>query len=1321
MNERIVNCIKRKYEEKTLKGDPNTNTDLANSLDILSSGIYTEEERFVFELLQNAVDAFDSEEEELRIKVVVKDGYVIFMHNGVEFSERDIEGICSVGDGEKASDIKKIGYKGIGFKSVFMHSEHVSIQTGDTIFGFNKSHWNDFYGSERQSSSGRTYKMPWQTIPILEEEQPISIDTEGYNVITYLRVTNIVGIASKMEGLMSDCRFLLFLRHGNIIIDYETDGGSQSVSKHSKIVRTLAPMKIEQRVSLAIDGYEESRWLVYKNENVPVPSDMADEINSDTRTPEKLKGVQSYDMSFAIRLDDKDGFVPLENAVLYTYLPTSCHVQLPFLTNANFITDAGRQQLNIDAHWNHMAVSAMPLEFIDWISKLSGTHKDYYKILPSESLGIEGLEEYYKENLKKALSEVAFVPALSNQRLLTVGETIYDGIELKEGLEEERFNLFIKKQFGSGYSTENLIDPKAGAALKKHGSQPIDRRALGILLEQANETLASLSIDECVKLCKWLSKTGEKDSANIGELGPYPFLIDENNNLATPDELFFPSYYRKYNSFAESAKVIHEELMKKLEEEGLKDWLTSIGVKEFSDKNIIENVICSRSFFENITKDEGIAAIRFIFRSKLIDKLDLSTLRWRLRFLNNKGDFMHADDLFLNLKDYGIGIDVDFDNDLDIFISNEYIREGDDKLEWAMFLKKLNVNDKFQLVFKWFEKDTELWEKFSDLGLIDQVCKKEYNVSQAGWHYYYNRDTISICVTTIPLLSISNNNYDVCRMVWNNILYSQISLDKRNPDHFNGKMGMYYYDTNFKSSRRDYNYLEEPFLSYALKNFNWLPGTDGKLYRVTELLDNSPSNRELCGKYFPALNVDCKIDESWNQYLPFKHSLTLDDCLIILGRIYEDAGDGIKENQDRISLIYQYISNNFTIERGDSNYARLAKWGESHKILTSNKMYKYPNELFLVDEVLGKIDIADQVFCGRHVGSRDKRFVHLMEALGVTFVNSFTPLLDGDDLENREFKKNLLSKSGFLTLLALGKGLTKDEKNEYDSEFGKVKSAINSFSFVRKESIKLSYANQEIEKKVYVSGDKFYYRDSLSISNLEMMIDDIADKLGISKSDRTVLMTVIQINELKEICDYLEDKGYETSFVTAVTETDVVWIGVDSSDNSLSGIEQIENNEEARKVVKDLLDSEGFDTTHWEHVFSSVNGVTKDEVEYPLVVKSYKNSKYPLRLNPNELLQLFNENSMLLLHRGNRVVARATYSELFGNQDKISLWFSPDALRNMGNMKNLAELLKYFNECHFDRSGLNITRYESMRDYRLGQNNPNAFLDLSPDDLNLID
>ena len=120
-----MSFIQDLYKKRSNYSDPDQATMQENSLEKLSSGIYTEGERFVFELLQNAVDAHRATDC-LNVSICIQEGYLIFMHNGDAFTNEDIEGICFVGrKGEKVRNAKKIGYKGIGFKSVFGISSKV--------------------------------------------------------------------------------------------------------------------------------------------------------------------------------------------------------------------------------------------------------------------------------------------------------------------------------------------------------------------------------------------------------------------------------------------------------------------------------------------------------------------------------------------------------------------------------------------------------------------------------------------------------------------------------------------------------------------------------------------------------------------------------------------------------------------------------------------------------------------------------------------------------------------------------------------------------------------------------------------------------------------------------------------------------------------------------------------------------------------------------------------------------------------------------------------------------------------------------------------
>lgn len=61
------------------------------------------------------------------------------MHSGACFNLRNIVGISSINQGEKKANTKTIGYKGIGFKTVFVNNEYVFLKSGDWSLRFDKN------------------------------------------------------------------------------------------------------------------------------------------------------------------------------------------------------------------------------------------------------------------------------------------------------------------------------------------------------------------------------------------------------------------------------------------------------------------------------------------------------------------------------------------------------------------------------------------------------------------------------------------------------------------------------------------------------------------------------------------------------------------------------------------------------------------------------------------------------------------------------------------------------------------------------------------------------------------------------------------------------------------------------------------------------------------------------------------------------------------------------------------------------------------------------------------------------------------------------
>lgn len=160
---------------------------------------------------------------------------------------------------------------------------------------------------------------------------------------------------------------------------------------------------------------------------------------------------------------------------------------------------------------------------------------------------------------------------------------------------------------------------------------------------------------------------------------------------------------------------------------------------------------------------------------------------------------------------------------------------------------------------------------------------------------------------------------------------------------------------------------------------------------------------------------------------------------------------------------------------------------------------------------------------------------------------------------------------------------------------------------------------------------------------------------------------------------------------------------------------------EAKKIVKEKLEREGFEFTKGIGEYSTIDGVFKDDIEFPLVVKSYKYQDEPLKIGANEWIQLMKPNSMFWLHFGNRKLGCLKLYELLRNQDKLTISFSTENLDVEDRLEKFAELLHYFGNVHFDFNSVKPSDYsvaKDLSDYRFDERRNEE--DLSGDDESIL-
>jgi len=378
---------------------------LANALRNLMGDLYTEPERFIFELLQNADDK-PAENSCVKIHLQLLEDTLIFFHNGKPFNLSDVNSICSIGDSTKNDDSEKIGYKGIGFKSVFANSDTVYINSGGFSFSFDKV-------SPLHNRAGNINEVPWQIKPIwvAKEHYPKSIQkVEAFFKSPVAIALSISKDQAKEYALMipkllAEPRFILFLRNVSSLKYIDFTGTNLSIQKEDN----------NGICNLIVNGKASSTWLT-EDFIIDVSEDTKGKIKSDNLVPDKLKKAVKTKLTFAIPYEGRRiEKVEQKQSFLFSYLPTKVSdFQFPFLSNGDFLTTANRESIHFKTDWNVFLFKCLGSKIVDWAINLSNKRiPNYLDVLPGfldeEDWAGARLANAFNVAYRKALEESAFI------------------------------------------------------------------------------------------------------------------------------------------------------------------------------------------------------------------------------------------------------------------------------------------------------------------------------------------------------------------------------------------------------------------------------------------------------------------------------------------------------------------------------------------------------------------------------------------------------------------------------------------------------------------------------------------------------------------------------------------------------------------------------------------------------------------------------------------------------------------------------------------------------------------------------------------------
>lgn len=314
----------------------------------LLAGHYSDSNHFVYELLQNAEDAFDNQKGIYPSKVVIEyyPDRLVFYHNGKPFDEDDVRGVSSMLMGTKnRNDAQTIGHFGMGFKSVFKYTSEPEIYSDEEAFKITK------YLLPEEITDGWNYAAEKEKIVCKlgndEDFRPYLNDDHLTKIVIpfkkYGKGEDFVSVSGddvleKLEELNGE--ILLFLTHIQDLYWTNKETGEFAYIKLDKDEND--EKKIKCSIKGTKYGFSEniSRYLKFKKS-----FECSDPNNSEIK--------HNAEVSVAYKLNTGGyNIIAAEQSYISVYFPTKDKTELPFLIHGSFETAVSRESLMYPSHFN---------------------------------------------------------------------------------------------------------------------------------------------------------------------------------------------------------------------------------------------------------------------------------------------------------------------------------------------------------------------------------------------------------------------------------------------------------------------------------------------------------------------------------------------------------------------------------------------------------------------------------------------------------------------------------------------------------------------------------------------------------------------------------------------------------------------------------------------------------------------------------------------------------------------------------------------------------------------------------------------------------
>lgn len=1055
----IDDLSKRRSDYK----DPDQAEMALQMLNKLSTDIYSENKRFIFEFIQNADDSSVSGSNEVTFDFL--EDCLIVSHKGKVFDESDVASICHAGSSTKTEDPTKTGYKGVGFKSVFGKSKRVSIYSDGYQFRFDKG----FHASSI---------LPWQVIPIWTDNKDLPLSAQkslgalNDSVATIIELKDTKVLQQELKELLADGEILLFLRHVSKIT-VKRDNVVQS-----EIMKVITDtQKAYQKIELRFDGRLISEWLLKTFERIPISKETKAALEEDEDAPPKLKKSEYTDLSFAAKLNGGK-IIPLSRneSLIFTYLPTKVReYEFPFLVNASFLTNTPREALHEDQVWNKWLFQMTGALLLRWFEDLANSNYRFQtlNLLPSSSSSrISGLKSVFEEALRNGIPKCRFI-INTEGNLTTLEKSVWD----QTGLSEQRF---IDKKNIVAYINEIRSIRLEESAFIHSGFEKVKKLlSYGIVTFELAELdlffasrhfIENHRINQNFDLICYFKKRSDGDPEEIWfhKLKRMAFVFDESGTLANPSTgICFPTL--PSTTELGNIPLMHKDVYELIEKNReIFDWLKKMGVKEPSEVAYVTNVIIPN--LENpgfVTEENHIQIISYLlrlFQDRQLTEEMLSQLRGlRIKTKLSDGRFARAHDCFLSDK-YNPYTKLESTISGLNYISEDYLTIVPAEHIISVFFKAISVKDRIEI-------ETINWLSIPEVQSITSegwVNQAKAAARSSGGFGFGNHNIIR----DIKLPSFLNqiiSNYLFAEQFWKSILSNKGSYKELSAK------ALFVYGEG-RGENKHHTQIDNYF-KWFIQNNICIPASTEELVRPQEAFVYTQEAKQLAGKHLPVFNYESPLSTEWKNFLGLKEKLELEHYLYVLESISSKAldQDDIKKTEiKRIGLIYEKIAS-LLPEFAEDKKEVIRTWAGNNKVLSDRQTFEYPSDLMYINiPGFTGTDSLNLIHFPARSDFNTGNFRELFDLFSVKVIDTFLPKIQASQ-QDYDLKNRLLRILPYFAKLSEIR-----EGTSFGEEFSRMHEKLSALEIINAEKINLAFTHldQEIlgtDLPIYQSGTDFYY------------------------------------------------------------------------------------------------------------------------------------------------------------------------------------------------------------------------------------------------------